>query len=106
MYDVIFLSLACAKIPFSFSTHMIDIKLKLEIVFPESFGGLVSFSTASNFVTELLDAFLILVTLYVTWGEGAYLVFCVFLNVLRFHHNVPELGTFLRFCAPYWLASS
>lgn len=66
MYDVIFLSLACAKISFSFSTHMIGIKLKLEIVFLESFGGLVSFSSASNFVTELLDAFLILVTLYVT----------------------------------------
>lgn len=69
---------------------MIDIKLKLEIVFPERFRGLVSFSSAS--VTELLDAFLILVTLYATWGEGAYLVFCVFLNVLRFHHNELALS--------------
>lgn len=43
----------------------------MEIIFPESFGGLVPFSSASNFVIELLDTFLILVTLYVTFvGQG------------------------------------
>ena len=41
--------------------------LKLEMIFPEAFGVLASFSSTSKFALELLDAFLSMVILYVTF---------------------------------------
>ena len=55
------------KISLSLSSHLIDTEFKVGNDFPETFGVLTSFSSTSKFALELLDAFLSLVILYVTF---------------------------------------
>ena len=62
--------LASVKISFSLSSYMIGIEFKVGNYFPWEFWRPHSILSASNFIIELLEAFLFLVILHVTFLSG------------------------------------
>lgn len=70
MYFFFFWDLASVKISFSLSSYMIGIEFKVGNYFPWEFWRPHSILSASNFIIELLEAFLFLVILHVTFLSG------------------------------------